>query len=194
MTSTDGPGGRPRRGDAQRNYDRLLAEARTAFAARGVDASLDDIAHSAGVGSGTLYRHFPTRTDLVEAVFAEAVGSLRARADRGMTYPDADVSLREWLVAFIQHVTLYRGVGAFLMESASDQGRFLGNCHNVIRDSLGDLLDLAQRSGAVRPGVAVMDLLKLANGIAVATERSPQDAGRLLDLVLDGIRSHCPPD
>src|SRR3954471_16540460 len=106
------------RADARRNYERLLDQARTAFAEFGVDASLDDIARRAGVSSGTLYRHFPTRLDLVEAVLA---GQIVELAELGRDLLDADdafEALRTWLRATITHGMTYRGLSAEVMNSA----------------------------------------------------------------------------
>lgn len=180
------PDRRPKRADARRNRDRLVAEARVAFAERGIDASLDDIARRAGVGSGTLYRHFPTRDALLEAVFAEAVHALADRArSLAASAPPAD-ALRHWLRLFVTHVTTYRGVGSRLMDAAGTT-EFMASCHDVVRDSLRGLLDPARETGAVRDDVDLTDLLRLVNGVALAADGSPEGADRLLALAWHGV-------
>lgn len=182
------PDRRPKRADARRNWDRLVAEARASFAERGVDASLDDIARRAGVGSGTLYRHFPTRDALLEAVFADAVHALadQARSLAGTETP-AD-ALGAWLRLFVAHVRTYRGIGTRLMDAA-DTPEFMASCHDVVRDSLRSLLDPARAAGAVRADVDLSDLLRLVNGVALAADGSPEGADRLLALAWRGVAS-----
>src|SRR5881227_1228774 len=98
------------RADARRNYERLLAAARAAFAEHGVDASLDDIARSAGVGPGTLYRHFPTRHALLEAVLGDAQATLLAEAEKLATEPDPDAALLTWMRGLATHSRTFRGL------------------------------------------------------------------------------------
>lgn len=180
------PDRRPKRADARRNWDRLVAEARAAFAERGIDASLDDIARRSGVGSGTLYRHFPTRDALLEAVFADAVHALADQArSLAASEPPAE-ALGHWLRLFVTHVTTYRGIGSRLMDAA-DTTEFMASCHDVIRDSLKILLEPAQRTGSVRADVGLNDLLRLVNGVALAADGSPEGADRLLALSWHGL-------
>lgn len=177
---------RPLRADARRNRDRLVAAARAAFAEHGVDTSLDDIARQAGVGSGTLYRHFPTRDALLEAVFAEAVHALAHQARELKEGQPPAGALAGWLRLFVTHVTAYRGIGTRLMDSGGD-GAFLASCHDVVRDTLGGLLAAAQAAGTVRAEVRVDDLLRLVNAVALAGHGSPGTADRLLDLAWTGV-------
>ena len=177
---------RPKRADARRNWDRLVAEARVSFAERGVDASLDDIARRSGVGSGTLYRHFPPRDALLEAVFADAVHALSHRAASLAAEQEPAEALRAWLRLFVTHVTTYRGIGSRLMDAA-DTTEFMASCHDVIRDSLRGLLEPAQKAGAVRADIALNDLLRLVNGVALATDGSLEGADRLLALTWRGV-------
>lgn len=180
------PDRRPKRADARRNWDRLVAEARVAFAEHGIEASLDDIARRAGVGSGTLYRHFPTRDALLEAVFADAVQALAGQArSLAAAEPPAD-ALDHWLRLFVTHVTTYRGIGSRLMD-ATDTPEFMASCHDVVRDSVRSLLDPAQAAGAVRADVRPIDLLRLVNGVALAADGSPEGADRLLALAWRGV-------
>lgn len=178
------------RADARRNVERLIAVARVAFAAEGANAPLDDIARAAGVGSGTLYRHFPTRLALVEAVYRDSVERLCAEGDRlAATEPPAE-ALVDWLRGFVTVVAEKRGLAAAL----SDEGRaqvLFGECHAMINVSGSALLDRAKDAGAIRPEVPLGDLLRMAKAFALAAETSPEGpalAERLLDLSMDGLR------
>ncbi|WP_052863848.1 TetR/AcrR family transcriptional regulator [Streptomyces niger] len=183
---------RPMRADARRNYERLLAEARTAFTERGTDASLEDIARRAGVGIGTLYRHFPNRTALMGAVFQCEVDTLLARARDLGDAPQPCAALVEWLRAIITHASTYRGLSRALMAAPADESSGLARCSRPMREAGSVLLTRAQESGAVRPDVDIRDLMQLTNGIALAAEESPDDpelADRLLTLTLTGLKA-----
>lgn len=194
-TSQAGAPARPMRADARRNYGRLLAEARTAFAEHGTDASLEDVARRAGVGIGTLYRHFPTRHALMSAVFQEAVTSLitRSRELAGAERPCA--ALVEWLGAIVTHAGEYRGLAQALMSTCRDESSALARCNTPLREAGSTLLTRAQSSGAVRPDVSIDDLMQLTNAIALAAEQSPDEpelADRLLKLTLRGLTNSGP--
>lgn len=191
--STTGAPARPMRADARRNYGRLLAEARTAFAEHGTDASLEDVARRAGVGIGTLYRHFPTRHALMSAVFQEAVTDLitRSRELAGAERPCA--ALVEWLGAIVTHAGEYRGLAQALMSTCRDESSALARCNTPLREAGSVLLIRAQSSGTVRADVSIDDLMQLTNAIALAAEQSPDDpdlADRLLQLTLRGLRAN----
>jgi AcrR family transcriptional regulator len=181
---------RPLRADAQRNVEKLLDAAREAFAAEGPNAPLDDIARAAGVGAGTLYRHFPTRLALLEAVYRDNVERLCADGERfAATEPPAD-ALVDWLRAFVGIVSQKRGLAAAL----SDEGRgkeLFAQCHLMINETGTGLLDAAKEAGAVRDDVAIGDLLKMVGAFAAAGEASPEGSAlseRLLALAMDGLR------
>jgi AcrR family transcriptional regulator len=181
---------RARRADAQRNVGRLIAAAREAFAAHGPSAPLDDIARAAGVGPGTLYRHFPTRLALLEAVYRDSVERLCAEGGRlSESEPPAD-ALVDWLRGFVAVVSQKRGLAAAL----TDEGRpseLFAECHTLINTTGGTLLERAKESGAVRSDVALGDVLKMAKAFANAAETSPEGAAlaeRLLTLAMDGLR------
>ncbi|QEU76519.1 TetR/AcrR family transcriptional regulator [Streptomyces nitrosporeus] len=193
---TDAPGAcgpeRPMRADARRNHDRLLTEARASFAEHGTDASLEDIARRAGVGIGTLYRHFPNRHALMNAVFQEA---LTALLDRSGELADAEqpcAALVEWLGAIVTHAGEYRGLAQALMSASADRTSALTQCHVPLRQAGARLLERAQASGSVRTEVSIDDLLQLTNAIALAAEQTPAEpalADRLLRLTLQGLRA-----
>ncbi|WUG23420.1 TetR/AcrR family transcriptional regulator [Streptomyces sp. NBC_00464] len=181
---------RPMRADARRNYDRLLTEARHSFAEHGTDASLEDVARRAGVGIGTLYRHFPTRHALMSAVFQEAVAALIARSRELAGAEQPCTGLVEWLGALITHAGEYRGLAQALMSTCRDETSALSPCNVPLREAGSVLLARAQSSGAVRAEVSIDDLMQLTNAIALAAEQSPDDpelAERLLTLTLRGL-------
>jgi len=194
---------RPMRADARRNYERLIETARTAFAERGTDASLDDIAKRAGVGSGTLYRHFPTRDALLHAVLRDRIDGLLAHADELLSEPAhdpegearcAEAALDRWLRTYLAGAATPRGTSTVIIQamSADWAGTGLGDAAAAICDALGRLLERAQRAGAVRAEVGPGDLLRITNAIGVAAERSPDPgayADRMLVLLFDGLRT-----
>jgi AcrR family transcriptional regulator len=184
--------GRPRRADARRNYERLLEQARAAFAASGVDASLDEIARRAGVASGTLYRHFPTRLDLIEAVLAEQIAELVELGRGLLTAPDDFDALSTWLRAALLHALTYRGLSAAVMSSALDRGTGPASTwHTEIFAVGAALLARTQQSGAVVADADPEDVLKVVGAIAWAAQDSPDSsarADRLLVLLMNGLR------
>ena len=175
------------RADAVRNRERLLAAADDAFAERGTEASLEDVARRAGVGIGTLYRHFPTRDDLVAALIEGEVHDLVALADDLLASPDPGVALRSWLTALIGHVTRYRGLASSLVDARCGEGRLSESCHRQEAAATA-LVERARDAGALRDDVAVADVLDLVSALAWLAEGDrPVAPNRLLDLVLDGL-------
>ncbi|MEU4830924.1 helix-turn-helix domain-containing protein [Streptosporangium sp. NPDC023615] len=185
---------RTMRADARRNYDRILVAARETIARHGAGASLEEIARHAGVGSATLHRHFPSRQALLEAVFRDRVKTLCAKASELTADLDPGPALVTWLRAVGTHATSNRGLAASLMRGAHDGDPTLGaTCHTMIVNAGGELLERARQAHAVRPGVAIVDLLKLVSAISLATEQEPggaAEADRLLALAIDGVRPH----
>ncbi|MFF9850026.1 TetR/AcrR family transcriptional regulator [Streptomyces litmocidini] len=180
------------RADARRNHERLLIEARAAFAEQGTDAPLEEVARRAGVGIGTLYRHFPTRADLLNAVFQEALAELLARS-RDLAESDAPCrALVEWLRALIAHAGEYRGLAHALMSASHDRSSALARCSDPLRAAGERLLARAREAGQVRADVSIGDLMQLTNAIALAAEQCPEDAllaDRLLALTLRGLKN-----
>jgi AcrR family transcriptional regulator len=177
--------GRPRRADARRNYDQLLEQARIAFAEFGADASLDEIARRAGVASGTLYRHFPTRLDLIEAVLAGQIAELVDHGRGLLTAEDEFDALSTWLRAALTHALTYRGLAAAVMNSALGQ---VSAWHAEMFETGAALLARARQSGAVAAVADTADVLKMVGAIAWATPDSPAQADRLLTLLMNGLR------
>jgi AcrR family transcriptional regulator len=185
---------RPMRADARRNYERLVTEARTVFLEQGTNASLEDIARRAQVGIGTLYRHFPCRIALIDAVYQEEVGKLVAYAAELANADDPFEGLAQWLRAVLRHASTYRGLAAALMESdhARGAGATMTACKVPMREAGGALLTRAQQAGLVRADAHIPDLLQLTHVIGLAAEKTPDDpqiAERLLTLTLDGLRA-----
>jgi AcrR family transcriptional regulator len=184
--------GRPMRADARRNHDRILAAAGTAIAQHGAEASLEEIARHAGVGSATLHRHFPSRQALLEAVFRDKVETLCAKARDLTAAADPGHALVTWLRAVGAHAASNRGLAASLMRGARDGDPTLGpTCHTLIVNAGDKLLERARQAHAARPDAAITDLLKLVSAISLATEQEPggaAEADRLLALALDGVR------
>lgn len=177
------------RADAQRNYDRLLHEARQAFLVHGTDVPLEDIARHSGVGIGTLYRHFPDRYALVNAVFEHELDALAARAEELTSWPDPAEALTKWLYSAAVTSVPYRGLAAQIMEAEPTR---MSACKEVLRSAGGRLLERAQREGAVRADAQIGDLLKLTFAIVHTAEKNPQERGlfdRLMSLTVDGIRA-----
>ncbi|AJF68790.1 TetR/AcrR family transcriptional regulator [Streptomyces vietnamensis] len=189
MTNSQGrtPAEPSRRTDARLNRERLVAAAREVFAEAGPGASLNEIARRAGVGPGTLYRHFPHRSALLTAVLGDRIETLGAHAERLLAAENADEALEQWLRAFLAHARVHQGMGsALLVESAGELGF---DCHRRILDMATGLLSRAQRHGTARADLSADDLLRLVVGIALSTahgERAGQPEA-LLDLVLDAV-------
>jgi AcrR family transcriptional regulator len=187
-TSVDASQTRPLRADARRNRDRVLEAARAAFAAEGSDASLDEIARGAGVGAGTVYRHFATKEALFEAVVFDRMGELVEGARTLLGDPDPDR-------AFFSFVELLAREGARkrdLVETLGSDGIHLQLGEAPIVRALTDVLGHAQRAGTVRMDINVNDVLALLAGTAYAICHSGADdeqSGRLLAIMNDGLRA-----
>ncbi|MFG1605164.1 TetR/AcrR family transcriptional regulator [Actinoplanes sp. NPDC049265] len=170
------------RADARRNYEQIVAAAEAEIARSGADASLEKIARDAGVGSATLHRHFPSRQALLEAVFHDRVEGLCARARELATTADPGRALADWLREVAVHGATTRG----LAESVLYAAPATSDCEVMLLDAGGELLRRAQAADAVRPDVAIVDLLTVANAVSLAT-RNADDAIRLITLSIEGI-------
>lgn len=178
---------RTRRVDARRNYERLVAAAREVFGERGVDAPLDDIARRAGIGNATMYRHFPSRRELIIAVYADEVEALCARGEALLSDDSPGNALVDWLRAFIAHVATKRELALAIPDDQSDRrSELFDGWHEAMRSTAARLLARAQDAAAARSDLDPFDLLTLANGIAVASSDTAQ-AQRCLELLRHGI-------
>lgn len=179
------------RADARRNYDRLLEVAKESFAEHGPEASLDDIAKRSGVGSGTLYRHFPTRLALQEAVYRNEVEAICARGQELIASEPPEDAFFSWLRLFVRHAIGKRGLAMALKRTLDLDSELFSYCHQAIREVAGRLLANAQQAGTVRPDLSVPDVLRLVSGVALTcSEASVSDgeADRLLEFLLDAMR------
>ncbi|WP_328948957.1 TetR/AcrR family transcriptional regulator [Streptomyces sp. NBC_01220] len=179
------------RADARRNYARILGVAEEEVAAHGADASLENIARTAGVGSATVRRHFPSRQALLEAVFSERIDALVARATASAGAPDARAALLEWLGALTAYASSARGLAeALTLAGTDDPDHAPACCSAKLAGAADPLLQRAAQAGAVAPGVTAADLVTLVTGIVLATEHHQDpaaEANRLLDLTLRGV-------
>jgi AcrR family transcriptional regulator len=183
--------GPSKRADARRNYERLLAAAATAFAEHGADdVSLEEIARRAGVGIGTLYRHFPTRQALLEAVFKDQVDGLDALAAKLIVAESPGDALGVWLRAFLAFGRTKRSLSAALVETLGKGSELMSTCTMILRGRTEELLSRAQQAGEARPEVQPIDLIRLTHGLIMATEAAPADPDqpdRLISLVIDSV-------
>ncbi|MFD5559729.1 TetR/AcrR family transcriptional regulator [Kitasatospora griseola] len=175
---------RPRRADAARNFDALLTAAREAFAEHGAEASLEDIARRAGVGIGTLYRNFPTRRHLFEAVYANEVDDLGRVAAALADLPSWD-ALTAWLRRFVDYAMTKRAIREALQ--GEETAVFLA-CRRSMYDAGTPLLERAQQDGAVRADMDMDDLLRMVSGIASVAFPDEEQRAKVLAIALDGIR------
>jgi AcrR family transcriptional regulator len=185
---------RPLRADAQRNRERLLSAATEAFAAAGDEVALETIAARAGVGIGTLYRHFPNRDALVVAAYQHEVDALCAAAADFLAGQPADEALRAWAERFADYVATKRGMGNALRSAASSASPLFAQTRERILGALQLLLDAGAASGTLRRDVDPKDVMRVINGIWYLPD-GPEwraDVGRMLDLVIDGLRYGVP--
>jgi AcrR family transcriptional regulator len=182
-------GERTLRADAQRNRDRLLEVAAHAFAA-GEDPTLEAIAREAGVGIGTLYRHFPTREALVEAAYRNELARLcDAAADLLRTHPPV-AALRLWMDRFVDYMTTKRGMKEALRAVMAAGANPFAHSRDRLVEALDLLLRAGVAAGALRPDADATDLMAGLSGVSMAAGEPAQrpQAGRLLDLLVDGLR------
>ncbi|GAA2985889.1 helix-turn-helix domain-containing protein [Streptosporangium longisporum] len=179
--------GRPRRADAARNRGALLTAARELFDEYGPEVALDEVARRAGVGNATLYRHFPTRGDLLVAVYAEEVTALCEQGAALLGDPSPGGALLTWLDGFVVHIATKRALALTATEGGDERRTELfGRWHESMRSTARGLLLRAQQAGAVRADLAVADMLALASATAVAAADAP-DARRLLRILHHGF-------
>ena len=186
MTEIDTQLQRPMRADARRNYEKLVAAAREVFTELGGSAPLEDVADRAGVGIGTLYRHFPTRQALLEAVYAEEVGALARTAAELETLPPWD-ALAQWLHQYAGFAATKRALMEALLEAAPDSD-VLRTCRTTILDAGTPLVERAQKAGVVRADTDFMDIVRMVGGVSVVATTDAEQKERMLQVVLDGLR------
>src|ERR1700722_16346961 len=189
-TKRSQPSGRKPRSDAQRNRGRILEGAKEAFPRLSATASLDDIAKEAGVGPGTLYRHFSTRDELLEAVYRTEVEKLAA-AERNFaeTMPPIE-ALRAWMLLFVDYIATKKIIAPALNTLVEDPKRVFEASYNQIWEAIRALVKRAIKSGDIRKDLDPIDLLRALIGVSHVAS-SPdwqQSARRLVDILITGSR------
>ena len=195
MTSTetipDVRSQRPKRADARRNYDKLIGAAREAFTEEGGSASLEEIARRAGVGIGTLYRNFPTRQDLLEAVYVEEVEAVCQTAEDLMGEPPWE-ALVAWLHRFLAYIVTKQALAQELFSYLGRDADVFRGCRTAFYAAGDKLLLRAQEVGVVRTDVSIDDEVMLVAGISKMPSTSPEQITRVLDIALEGLRAPAP--
>ncbi len=185
---------RTARADAARNRQRLLAAASRAFSSGEERVTLEAIARDAGVGIGTLYRHFPTREALVEAVYRNELARLRGSADDLLVSRDPDAALRAWMDRFADYVATKRGMAETLRAVVASGAITWTDTRDGLTATIQSLLDAGTAAGTVRGDVDARDVLASLIGVFLAASAPAQreQAGRMLDLLMDGLRARAP--
>ncbi|CAN5339122.1 TetR/AcrR family transcriptional regulator [soil metagenome] len=185
------------RADSLRNRDLLLTAAKTAFGESGADTPLEDIARRAGVGIGTLYRHFPTREALVAAVYEREIQQLAASADALLAQRGAGEALDAWLNLLIDYMATKRIVGPALRADPGEGSKLYANAGATILPPLQRLTQAAHAAGEIRPDIGFEDILRMMSGLSQGYEQPGWDVGarRLLGVMMAGLRvgSAAPP-
>ncbi len=178
------------RADARRNRDGLLKAAKAAFAEVGAEASLEEIARRAGVGIGTLYRHFPTRDAVVEAVYRREVQQLADAAPRLIESMAPAEALRAWMRLFIDYIAAKRVIAPALKSLVGGGSTLYADSGARINEAIALLVERARASGDIRPNAESADLLRALIGFAYVNSAPDWEASarRLIDLLIDGLK------
>jgi AcrR family transcriptional regulator len=186
-TADQSPRARPKRADAQRNHDRVVAAAREAFADRGASTSLEEIARRAHVGIGTLYRHFPTRQALLEAVYVDEVTALcRSAADLAELPPWE--ALVGWLHRFVAYMATKQALAQELLNYVERDSDLFHNSRAALYAAGGPLLERAQQARVVRTDTDLTEVIQMVGGIAKIPSGDPGQIDHILAIALDGLR------
>jgi len=178
------------RTDALRNRERILEVAKEAFTRFGADASLDDIAKQAGVGAGTLYRHFPTRDVLIEAVYRSEVEKLAAAESKFTETMLPTEALRAWMLLFIDHIAAKQIIAPALHSMVGDRSKLFESSRTLIQGAIDGLVKRAIKSGDIRRDLEPFDLLRALIGVSHVASGPDwqQSARRLVDILITGSR------
>ena len=184
------PTPRKPRTDAQRNRERILEAAKEAFTRSGANASLDDIAKEAGVGAGTLYRHFPTRDALIEAVYHTEVGKLAAAERRFAEAMPPIEALRAWMLLFVDYIAAKQIIAPALNTYVGGPSKLYESSRAQVHGAIEALVNRAIKSGDIRKDLVPFDLLRALIGVSnVAISPDwQQSAKRLVDILISGSR------
>jgi len=178
------------RADALQNRERILEVAKEAFTRSGANASLDDIAKQAGVGPGTLYRHFPTREELLQAVYRSELEKLAAAERKFVQTMPPIEALRAWLLLFVDAIATKQVIAPALNTLVGDPKKMFESSYRQIHEAIRSLVKRAVQSGDIRKDLDPMDLLRALVGVSnVATSPDwQQSAKRLVDILITGSR------
>jgi AcrR family transcriptional regulator len=178
---------RPKRADARRNYEKVLAAAREAFAEGGESTALEEIARRAGVGIGTLYRHFPNRQALLEALYVDEVEEV-CRSAAELDGADPWEALNGWFERFIGYLGTKRALAHELLNYLDHDAPLFQVCRASLFEAGEPLLKRAQEAGAVRPDVNIAEVIQMVVGIAKIPASDPGQTEHILRIALDGLR------
>ena len=178
---------RPKRADARRNYEKVLTAAREAFAEGGESTALEEIARRAGVGIGTLYRHFPNRQALLEALYVGEVDDI-CRSAAELDGADPWEALNAWFAHFIGYMATKQALAAELLNYLDRDSELFKLCRTSLWAAGEPLLARAQQAGIVRPDVTVGDVIPMVMGIAKIPTADPEQNAHMLRIALDGLR------
>jgi AcrR family transcriptional regulator len=179
---------RPKRADARRNHDKVLAAAREAFAEGGESTALEEIARRAGVGIGTLYRNFPNRQALVEALYLDEVEEVSRAAVDQQQVEDPWEALTGWVDRFIGYMATKQVLAAELLNYLTPDAPLFQTCRGTLFAAGEPLLQRAQEAGVVRPDVTIADLIQMLVGLAKIPTAEPEQVQRFVAIALDGLR------
>ena len=180
---------RPKRADARRNYEKVLGAARQAFAEGGESTALEEIARRAGVGIGTLYRHFPNRQALLEALYVDEVDEM-CRSAAELDGSDPWEALSAWFERFIAYIGTKRALAAELSNYLDEDAKLFQVCRTSLFEAGEPLLKSAQDAGLVRPDVSIGEVIQMVVGIAKIPAKDPEQNQHILRIALDGLRYH----
>lgn len=190
MTKKRSTTARKPRTDALRNRERILEVAKAAFTRRGANASLEEIAKQAGVGTGTLYRHFPTRDELIEGVYRNEVEKLAAAAARFAETMSPLEALRAWMLLLVDYIAAKHIIAPALNSVAGGPSRLYEGSRSLVQGAIEELVKRAKKSGDVRRDVDASDLLRAVIGVSYVGSGGDwqQSARRLVDILMAGSR------
>jgi AcrR family transcriptional regulator len=178
---------RPKRADARRNYEKVLAAAREAFAEGGESTALEEIARRAGVGIGTVYRHFPNRQALLEALYVNEVEEV-CRSAAELDTGDAWEALNEWFERLMGYLATKQALSAELLNYLERDAPLFQLCRTSLYAAGGPLLERAQEAGAVRSDVDFPEVMQMVMGISKIPASDPSQIAHILRIALDGLR------
>ena len=179
------------RADAQRNYDRIVEVARQVFREQGYDASLDEVAKRAEVGPGTLYRHFPTRDALLDAIMQSWVDRVEEAADKALTHEGSPRDLLvAWFEEYVRLISLHKGGPAKITSAMGDPNSPILTKCQVLRRVSDRVVDRLREEGALRDGVETLQMIRLVGGVATVADHAQLDADAvrpMLEVIADGL-------